>query len=145
MNSVTMEERRYPSTHIYTGIAKVSLEQIFEYSYQIYLGFLVFDKALYEKAIRMKAHGHTMEDREDYEDGDINDPEQPGNNFHDDFNHPNPPSNNFDDSTEDINVEEELVQPMSQLQSQEETPRNSQQRSENSQQTVSRKSIRSQG
>ena len=84
-----------------------------------------------------------MDDREDFQDGDINEPEQPAGNFDDNIDEPARAANDIDESVEDINVEEELVRPMSQLQSQE-TPRNSQQQ-QNSQQTDARRSVRSQG
>ena len=63
-----------------------------------------------------------MVDRDDYEDGDLNEPFQP--------------EPEFDEEPEQINVEEELVRPMSQLNSQErnQTPSNSQR--SNSQQTA---------
>ena len=91
----------------------------------------------------MNAHKQAMDDREDYQDGDINEPEQPVGDFDDNVDEPPRPAHDIDEHMEDINVEEELVRPMSQLQSQE-TPRNSQQQG-NSQQTETRKSVRSQG
>ena len=91
----------------------------------------------------MNAQKQAMDDREDYQDGDINESEQPAGNFDDNFDEPARAADDIDESIEDINVEEELVRPMSQLQSQE-TPRNSQQQ-RNSQQTDSRRSVRSQG
>ena len=90
----------------------------------------------------MNAQKQAMDDREDFQDGDINEPEQPAGTFDDDI-EPARAADDIDESVEDINVEEELVRPMSQLQSQE-TPRNSQQQ-QNSQQTDARRSVRSQG
>ena len=104
---------------------------------------MTFDIARYERFIRMNAHKQAMDDREDYQDGDINEPEQPVGDFDDNVDEPPRPADDIDEHMEDINVEEELVRPMSQLQSQE-TPRNSQQQG-NSQQTETRKSVRSQG
>ena len=63
--------------------------------------------------------------------------------FDDNIDKPARAADDIDENVEDINVEEELVRPMSQLQSQE-TPRNSQQQ-QNSQQTDARRSVRSQG
>ena len=91
----------------------------------------------------MNAQQQAMDDREDFQDGDINEPEQPAGNFDDNFDEPARAADDIDESVENINVEEELIRPMSQLQSQE-TPRNSQQQ-QNSQQTDSRRSVRSQG
>ena len=60
-----------------------------------------------------------MDEREEYQDGDINDPIRPPEDF----------AANAEGPTdyEEINVEEELVQPMHNLSSQERTPTNSQQ------------------
>ena len=65
-----------------------------------------------------------MVDRDDYEDGDLNEPFQP--------------EPEFDEEPEQINVEEELVRPMSQLNSQErnQTPSNSQQTAQSMQSQV---------
>ena len=93
-----------------------------------FLGYLVFDLPKYERDKQVNAHNNAMVDRDDYEDGDLNEPSQP--------------EQEFDGEPEEINVEEELVRPMSQLNSQErfQTPSNSQQN--NSQQTA--QSMRSQ-
>ena len=91
----------------------------------------------------MNAQKQAMDDREDFQDGDINEPEQPAGNFDDNIDEPARAADDIDENVEDINVEEELVRPMSQLQSQE-TQRNSQQQ-QNSQQTDARRSVRSQG
>ena len=87
-----------------------------------FLGYLVFDLPKYERDKQVNAHNNAMVDRDDYEDGDLNEPFQP--------------EQEFDGEPEEINVEEELVRPMSQLNSQEryQTPSNSQQI--NSQQTA---------
>ena len=99
---------------------------------------MTFDIARYERFIRMNAHKQAMDDREDYQDGDINEPEQPVGDFDDNVDEPPRPADDIDEHMEDINVEEELVRPRRQLQSQE-TPRNSQQQG-NSQQSETRKS-----
>lgn len=97
-----------------------------------YLGELTFDKARYEKSILINAQSETMDQRDDFQDGEINDPIRPPEDL---------PS--FEPSAqnaqfEDLNVEEELIESMNELSSQEKTP-------SNSQQTQSARSIRSQG
>ena len=104
---------------------------------------MTFDIARYERFIQMNAHKQAMDDREDYQDGDINEPGQPVGDFDANVDEAPRPADDIDEHIGDIDVEEELVRPMSQLQSQE-TPRNSQQQG-NSQQTDPRQSVRSQG
>ena len=42
-----------------------------------YLGELTFDKARYEKSILINAQSETMDQRDDFQDGEINDPIRP--------------------------------------------------------------------
>ena len=65
----------------------------------------------------MNAHKQAMYDREDFQDVDINEPEQPLDDFNANVDESPRAADDFDESVQDINAEDDLIRPMSQLQS----------------------------